>query len=181
MSNNSSPHDPMTTPNGSLTVGAVGHDATLDANFLLSVPDQQSDTDGASPHTVLAATTSDVTMTTDRQVSSNSDDGGSASPSFTLLDTSSDPQDPAPDFVEASTAEVGPGAGNINVIGTPLQDANAGHADVGLHIALPVDSGFAATVDLSFGPATAAPSPSVWPTWLRRPSQDKACKPSSAR
>ena len=82
-------------------------------------------------------------------------DSTSASP-FALLDTQAEAGHSATNSPLAEMADASPGSGSINVIGTMLPEANAG-----LHIAPPIDSGFAATTGTLFAPSASAPTPIV--------------------
>jgi hypothetical protein len=81
-----------------------------------------------------------------------------AAPSFVLLDDQAEAEHLATDSFEASIPDASLGSGSINVIGTPIQETNAGYSGIGLHIE-PVDSGFAATTNALFSPAASAPTP----------------------
>ena len=127
---------------------AVPHDLAIESRGAALQQEQQAGAILAD----LPATTSEDGSTSS---SANLGDGASASP-FALLDTQAEAGHSATNSPLAEMADASPGSGSINVIGTMLPEANAG-----LHIAPPIDSGFAATTGTLFAPSASAPTPIV--------------------
>ena len=93
-------------------------------------------------------------VATDGDESANAGEGLSAAPLLASSDTSADPVHPTLDPFEPLLTEASTVSGSV--IGTQIQDFNAGYPSVGFHIAPPADSGFMATAAVLFGPATSA-------------------------
>jgi hypothetical protein len=134
---------------------------SLNTNFL--PPPLALDFGGETPahQETLATSFSDLPGTTseDGSASPSANAGeGSAASSFALLDTQPEAGHPGMDSAPASIIDISPGSGSINVIGTAIQEANAGPG-FGLHIAPPVDSDF--TTEALFAPAASVPAPVV--------------------
>ena len=135
--------------------------AGFDTNFLPSPHDVGADSGSelSAQETPAAITLSDIPATTSEDGSAHGSEGASATASFALLDFSTDAGHPATDHTETSIPDVSPGAGSIDVIGVPIQEASADHASAGLHIAPLVDSDFAGTTGALFRPTASAPTP----------------------
>ena len=87
--------------------------------------------------------------------SASASEGASVTAALAPSDVSANPAHTGSDPFEAFITE--DSLVSTGVVGTQIQDVNAGHPGTGLHIAPPVDSGFVATTAALFAPAPPAP------------------------
>ena len=134
--------------------------ASLDSNFLPTV-DLAVDSGGGAPlhrETAPDLALPDLPATTGEDGPAHASEAVPAA-SFALLDDQATVNSPT-DSSTVSAVNANPGAGSINIIGTPVQETDAG-LNVGLHLASSIDSDFSAATDALFAPSASAPTPAV--------------------